>query len=109
MVGVGFKDILKTNNFHFGSTNIGHGTYLVSNNSYTYSHHNKSHNVVAKGFNFSTGQEISIVLKPESVVFIKKTDAKSVSLLLKKMTDQDWKQLCLCVYLGGIGDKVDII
>jgi len=57
MVGVGFKDILKTNNFALTSPNaIGHGTYLIAHNTLTYSHHNKPNNGVTKGINFSTGE-----------------------------------------------------
>lgn len=65
--------------------------------------------MVMKGMAFASGEEITILIKGESVVFTKKTDQKSVTLALKKMTDADWKQLAVCVMLGGIGDKIDII
>lgn len=55
MVGVGLKDILKSNNFTFASNSLNHGVYMVSNNSLIYSHNYKPNNAVAKGISFTTG------------------------------------------------------
>lgn len=56
MVGVGFKDIIKSNQFKFVSNAIGHGAYMAGHNSYLYSHHSKGHNSVMKGISFATGE-----------------------------------------------------
>lgn len=56
MVGVGFKDILKTNQYKLTSNAIGHGSYLMGHNSYIYSHHSKPHNSVMKGMSFGNGE-----------------------------------------------------
>ena len=40
---------------------------------------------------------------------MKKSDPKTVNLTMKKLTEEEWKQLVVCVFLGGIGDKVDFI
>lgn len=55
MLGVGFKDIIKANQFKFNSAAIGHGAYMISHNSYIYSHHIKANNMVMKGLTFTTG------------------------------------------------------
>jgi hypothetical protein len=55
MVGVGFKDVIKKNEFKFASNGIGHGGYLLANNSCLYSHHSKSNNMIMKGITFATG------------------------------------------------------
>jgi hypothetical protein len=55
MVGVGFKDILKANNYTFLPNSINHGVYMIANNSMIYSHSNKANNAVAKGIFFTTG------------------------------------------------------
>jgi hypothetical protein len=54
-IGVGFKDILKQNQYKLNTSNIGHGTYMIGHNSYTYSHHNKPNNMVMKGMTFGNG------------------------------------------------------
>lgn len=56
MVGVGFKDIMKINQYKFVSNAIGHGAYVIGHNSYIYSHHSKTHNSVMKGMGFATGE-----------------------------------------------------
>lgn len=62
--------------------------------------------MVLKGLTFTSGDEIIMTIKPESVNFVKKSDNKSMMLALKKMNEEDWNSLVACVYLGGTGDKV---
>lgn len=50
-----------------------------------------------------------VSVKGDNVHFVKKSDGKSVFMPLKKMADTDWKQLVPCCWLGGLGDKIDII
>jgi hypothetical protein len=40
---------------------------------------------------------------------VKKLDGKTIVLQMKKMNEEDWKQLVFCVYLAGIGDKLEIL
>mgnify|MGYP006995465365 CR=1 FL=1 len=37
------------------TSSLGHGAYMIGQNSYTYSHHNKANNMVMKGMTFATG------------------------------------------------------
>jgi hypothetical protein len=88
----------------------GHGCFVLAKNAYTYSHFDKSENMVIKGFAFATGDEISVSAKDNEVCFKKKSDNKaSVSLSLKNVSPQDWKYLYFCACLNGNGDKVELI
>jgi hypothetical protein len=55
MIGVGFKDIIKQNQYKLNTSNIGHGTYMIGHNSNIYSHHLKPNNMVMKGMTFGNG------------------------------------------------------
>lgn len=37
-IGICLRNIIKTANYHFNHTNIGHGSYLISSNGYCWSH-----------------------------------------------------------------------
>ena len=58
---------------------------MIGQNSHTYSHHNKANNMVLKGLTFTSGDEIIMTVKSDSVNFVKKSDNKSTMLALKKM------------------------
>jgi len=60
MLGVGLKDIMKTNNYKFTSSSTCHGGILVTNNGLTYSHNNKQYNGISKSFNFMGNDEITV-------------------------------------------------
>ncbi|CAD8200212.1 unnamed protein product [Paramecium pentaurelia] len=55
MVGIGFRDIIQKNNY---SGNCGVGSYLIQNNGYTYSHHNKDVNNKQLSFTYTTNDVI---------------------------------------------------
>lgn len=60
MLGIGLKDIMKTNNYKFTSSTTSHGGMLITNNGLTYAHNNKQSNGVSKSFNFLPNDEISV-------------------------------------------------
>ena len=51
---------MKDINYEFKYTNIGHGSYLVSSNGYTWPHSDKNDNSVHKDFNFISKDTIFI-------------------------------------------------
>ena len=108
--GVGLKDIIKSKTYKGNFSAIGHGTFLACNNTYIYSHHEKTSNMVMKGISFLNNEELTISVKTNGEsVEIKKGDGKTVQLSLKKMTEAEWKQACFCVMLSGTGDSVEIL
>lgn len=59
-VGICLKNLIKTANYHFNYSNIGHGSYLISTNGYTWSHSVKEFNSSSKCFNFTTNDTVFI-------------------------------------------------
>lgn len=51
-------------NFNFHYTTIGHGSYLISTNGYSWSHSIKEFNSVFKCFTFAVGDTINIEYNP---------------------------------------------
>ena len=62
-----------------------------------------------QGISYTPNDEVTVTVKPDSLVVSKKGDNKSATIPLKKMTEADWKQACFAVCLGGNGDKIEII
>ena len=94
---------------HNLEASLGHGTFMLAKNSYTYSHSDKTENMMMKGFPFGTGDEVTVSVKGTEVQFKKKSDPKATATLsLKGLLDEHWKQLSFCVCLNGNGDKVEL-
>lgn len=63
-VGMCLKNSIKTANYHFNYTNIGHGSYLISTNGYTWSHSVKEFNSAFKTFQFTVNDTVFIEYDP---------------------------------------------
>jgi len=63
-VGICLKNCIKNANYHFNYTNIGHGSYLISTNGYTWSHSVKEFNSALKTFPFTTNDTVYIEFDP---------------------------------------------
>ncbi|CAD8201386.1 unnamed protein product [Paramecium pentaurelia] len=83
-VGIGFRDIMKQKNF-YDCCNVGDGTYLIKENGYIYSHHNKDIH----------GKELSFKFKNNDIIIIE----VSIEDKYIKWTRQNNPQLSF-VYLG---------
>ncbi|CAD8084267.1 unnamed protein product [Paramecium primaurelia] len=55
-IGIGFRDIIQKNNYQY--TGLGYGSYMISQNGYTYSHHNKDVNGKQLSFTYTTNDII---------------------------------------------------
>jgi len=77
-IGVCLKNIMKSLNFKFNYTNIGHGSYLISGNGYSWSHSDKSSNSTYKSFSFSTNDTIYMEYDPlDKILRFKKAGGNS--------------------------------
>ena len=59
-VGICLKDIVKSKSFKMNSNTVGHGTFMIANNTYVFSHSDPSFNMVMKGFGFVANDSIEI-------------------------------------------------
>lgn len=66
-LGVGIREKLKFLNFRFECTylitsdnNLGHGSYLISSNGYSWSHTEQSNNIAIVNFKFKEGDIVQI-------------------------------------------------
>ena len=59
-VGICLKNSIKAANYHFNYTNIGHGSYLISTNGYSWSHSVKDFNSAFKTFQFTVNDTVYI-------------------------------------------------
>jgi hypothetical protein len=55
--------------FKFDYNNLGHGSYLISCNGYSWSHSKKEDNIVNNTFVFAAGDIITVEFDPENKVF----------------------------------------
>ncbi|CAK60913.1 unnamed protein product (macronuclear) [Paramecium tetraurelia] len=114
-VGVCHREVIVSANYKFNYTNIGHGSYLISNNAYSWSHLQKDLNSAHKSFDFGVGDIIVIevdIPKKKITWQKKKTEIKFVITNIKQQqtmnldTSQD---LYPCANLCSPGDTVEII
>lgn len=66
-VGICLKKKISTANYHFNYTNIGHGSYLISTNGYTWSHSVKEFNSAFKCFQFTINDTVYIEYDPQNL------------------------------------------
>ena len=64
-VGICLKEHIATANYQFKYDNIGHGSYLISCNGYSWSHSVKEFNYACKAFNFTNNDIIYIEYDPK--------------------------------------------
>jgi hypothetical protein len=63
-IGISMQGLIKAANFHFNYTVIGHGSYLISSNGYSWSHSVKEFNSAFKSFNFVVNDIVYIEYDP---------------------------------------------
>ena len=63
-VGISLRNIIKTANYNFNYTTLGHGSYLISTNGYSWSHSVKEFNSSFKCFTFAVGDIVYIEYDP---------------------------------------------
>jgi len=64
-LGICLKNMIKGANYHFNYTNIGHGSYLISSNGYSWSHSTKDFNSAFKTFQFTVNDIVYIEYDPK--------------------------------------------
>jgi hypothetical protein len=63
-IGISLQALIKTANYHFNYTVIGHGSYLISSNGYSWSHSVKEFNSAFKCFSFVVNDIVYIEYDP---------------------------------------------
>lgn len=62
-IGVALKKVIKAKNYSF-SLSLGHGAYMISSNSGSWSHSESTNNNVVKSFDFSNGSIVECLFDP---------------------------------------------
>ena len=63
-IGIALKNVMALKNYNFYYTSLGHGSYLISSNGYSWSHSIQGDNSVYKSFQFTTNDVIRMELDP---------------------------------------------
>ncbi|CAK57462.1 unnamed protein product (macronuclear) [Paramecium tetraurelia] len=105
-VGVCHREVIVSANYKFNYTNIGHGSYLISNNSYSWSHLQKDLNSAHKSFDFGVGDIIIIEvdIPKKRITWQKKKTLTKFTMNLDTIQD-----LYPCANLCSPGDTVELI
>jgi hypothetical protein len=92
-------------------SNLQHGYFVASSNGFIYSNNDEASNNTKWALTFKTGDEITIEIdqKDNKMSIKKKNDSKSYAISLKHLSENDWKDLHLCVCLNVKDDKVQIM
>lgn len=59
-VGICLKNVITKANYYFNYSATGHGSYMISNNGYSWSHSDSTFNSAHKTFNFSVGDIVYV-------------------------------------------------
>jgi len=59
-IGICLKNVISNANFFFNYSNINHGSYMISNNGYSWSHSVLEFNSAHKSFHFVVGDTIYV-------------------------------------------------
>lgn len=59
-VGICLKKIISNANYFFNYSTVGHGSYMISNNGYSWSHSATDFNSAHKSFNYAQGDIVYI-------------------------------------------------
>lgn len=105
------------NEYKFNYTNIGHGSYLISGNGYSWSHGSADKNSKMLSFSFTTGDLIAIEYNSltKDLTFRKYNNSsesivnKNQSYTMKISEYQNDDELCPCVNMSSTNDEVEIV
>ena len=108
-VGICLKNSISAANYHFNYTNIGHGSYLISTNGYSWSHSVKEFNSAFKTFQFTVNDIIYIEYDPKEgkLRFQKNTGAEKFELDIQPPPSGD--NYHPCINLCSTGDAVELV
>jgi len=103
-VGICLKNSISAANYHFNYTNIGHGSYLISTNGYSWSHSVKEFNSAFKTFQFTVNDIIYIEHDPKDgkLRFQKNTGTEKFELDIQPPPSGD--NYHPCINLCSTGD-----
>ncbi|CAD8150644.1 unnamed protein product [Paramecium octaurelia] len=102
-IGIGNKDVIIRTNYTPNLKFIGHGTYLISNQGYNYSHQSKNQNDVQQSFTFAKYDIIliEIDMNIKSILWTKKSTLQEFQLQINN--EQDFYPLII------IHGKVEVL
>lgn len=96
--------------FKFDCNNLGHGTYLVSSNGYSWSHSKKEDNVSFKNFHFEKNDTIYIEFDPQAqVINYYKIDNQQTAKFTLSVEIPPKEEVYACVNLCNKNDSVEIV
>ena len=114
-VGVCLKSKIVSVSYQFKCTQstmldevLGHGSYLLSNNGYTWSHSSSEDNIHSCLFTFKQDDVVEVVLEPTQMIF-RVNDSANIFKLKVEYSAEEWPQVCFCVNLCSQGDAVEIV
>ncbi len=84
---------------------LGHGSYLISNNGYTWSHSSTDDNICPCGYTFKNGQIIDVTLTPTEILFFNRESNATWKLKINYKEDE-WPEVCFCANLCSEGDAI---
>lgn len=90
-IGIGLKNTIVKSNYGFQYTNIGHGSYMISANGYTWSHSIKQANSAYKSFTYTTGDTLYVEYDAytKKLKFVKNNNDKSYSMDVMDAPEDD--------------------
>ncbi|EAR90775.1 transmembrane protein, putative (macronuclear) [Tetrahymena thermophila SB210] len=107
-IGICLSSIIKGFNYHFKYSKIGHGSYLLSGNGYTWSHSKSEQNSQNKSFHFITGDTIYLEFDPQEkkLKFLKGKSNEKYTLEVDFLPTDE---IVPCVNLCSSGDEIELI
>lgn len=96
-------------NYHFNYTNIGHGSYLISTNGYTWSHSIKEFNSAFKCFQFTVNDIVYIEYDPLNLKLRFRKNQGNEKYELDIVAPPSGDVYHPCVNLCSTGDSVELI
>ncbi|CAD8096999.1 unnamed protein product [Paramecium primaurelia] len=97
LIGIGFRDIIQKNNYQ--NVGVGYGSYMIHQNGYTYSHHNKDVNNKQLSYTYTTNDIIIMEVSIEHK-YIKWTQQNNPLTTVMEIDTSISQELypCLLIY-----------
>ena len=109
-LGIALKNKMTEKQFKFDCNNLGHGSYLVSSNGYSWSSTKKEDNVAFKNFHFENNDTIYIEFDPQAqnITFFKVANSQTSKFTLAVELPPK-EEIYACVNLCNKNDSVEIV
>lgn len=88
--------------------NIGHGSYLISSNGYSWSHSQQSNNIAVVSFKFKQNDQIEITYDKSKISLLNKSTNQKYDLKIS-LNEVEEKDIYFCANLCSEGDTVQIL